>query len=102
METTFRITRFPKHSNLCDLIVELAAKSNGLPIDSKLTINDFVSVAKCEMIRYPSSNDGTVMVKLDEHHLMIDKNGEPALEIIEVEVVDFPNDIMDDYEHSAN
>lgn len=102
-ETSFKITRFPKNNLLCDTIVELAAKSNGLPVGKKLTIDDFISYMKAELIRYPASNDGVVISKIDEHHLIVDKDKEPALEIIEVEVMEVPlQPPFDEYNHSAN
>lgn len=99
-ETTFKITRFPKTSSLLDTIVKLAAKSNGLPADKKLTMDDFISYIKCEIIQYPFSNSGFMITKLDNYHLVVDIDSEPALEIIEIETIELPSDI--DYIHSAN
>jgi hypothetical protein len=84
MKKEFRITRFSQTALVCDFLVEIAAKSNGL--SEKITMNELISFAKCEIIR--TNADGYTISRIDEHHLIIDRRQQPALEIIEVEVFD--------------
>jgi len=99
IETSFRITRFPATAMVCDYLVEIAAKSNGMPIDKKVTMADLVAYAKCEILR--TASDGYNITQINEYHLIIDRRQEPALEIIEAEIIDFP-ETLDDFTHSAN
>lgn len=98
-ETQFRITRFPKSAFICDYMVEIAARSNGMPIDKKITMTELINYAKCEILR-TGGTDYTISV-INPSHLIIDRSQEPALEIIEAEVYSMP-DQLDDYQHSAN
>ena len=102
-ETIFRIIRFKKYSSICDEIALLASKCNGMAEEDKLTINDFISVLKAEKISMPNSNKYLVISKISDHHLIVDLEQEPCLEIIQAEVLDMgSNDIIDGYEHSNN
>lgn len=98
IETSFRITRFPATAMVCDYLVEVAAKSNGMPIDKKITMDEMIAYAKCEIFR--AGHEGYSITPINQYHLLIDRRGEPALEIIETEVFDVPD--LDDYSHSAN
>jgi len=99
IETSFKITRFPATAMVCDYLVEIAAKSNGMPVGEKVTMAELIAFAKCEMLR--TGHDGYTITPINEYHLIIDRRQESALEIIEVEVFDLP-DSIDDYNHSAN
>jgi len=99
IETAFRITRFPTTAMICDYMVEIAARSNGMPIDKKITMAELVAYAKCEIMR--TNHDGYTITQINEYHLIVDRRQEPALEIIEAEIIDFP-ETLDDYTHSSN
>jgi hypothetical protein len=99
IETAFRITRFPTTAMVCDYMVEIAARSNGMPIDKKITMAELIAYAKCEIMR--TNHDGYTINPINEYHLLIDRRQEPALEIIEAEIIDFP-ETLDDYSHSSN
>jgi hypothetical protein len=99
IETAFRITRFPTSALVCDYLVEIAARSNGMPIDKKITMAELIAYAKCEILK--GSHDGYTITPINEYHLLIDRRQEPALEIIEAEIIDFP-ETLDDYTHSSN
>ena len=100
-ESSFKITRFPATAMVCDYLVEIAARSNGLPQDKKVTMAELISYAKCEILR--TNGEGYTISPIDEHHLIIDRRQEPALEIIEVEVIDIPMPPpLEDFGHSAN
>jgi hypothetical protein len=101
IESSFKITRFPATAMVCDFLVEIAARSNGLPQDKKVTMAELISYAKCEILR--TNGEGYTISPIDEHHLIIDRRQEPALEIIEVEIVDLTiPPPMEDFGHSAN
>jgi hypothetical protein len=99
IETSFKITRFSQVALVCDYLVEIAARSNGMPVEEKITMAELIAYAKCEILR--QNSDGYTITSINEHHLIIDRRLQPALEIIEVEVFDMP-DTLDDYNHSAN
>ena len=99
IETAFRITRFPTTAMVCDYMVEIAARSNGMPIDKKITMAELIAYAKCEIMRV--NHEGYTITPINEYHLLIDRRQEPALEIIEAEIIDFP-ETLDDYTHSSN
>lgn len=99
IETAFRITRFPTTAMVCDYMVEIAARSNGMPIDKKITMAELIAYAKCEIMR--ANHEGYTITPINEYHLLIDRRQEPALEIIEAEIIDFP-ETLDDYTHSSN
>jgi hypothetical protein len=99
METTFKINRFPKSNSICDDIALICAKSNGMNESGKITLNDIESYIKCQRFIFPSSSDGLVVSRIDEFHLIIDKDLQPALEILQMEVVDLPEL---HYDQSAN
>lgn len=99
MEKTFKVTRFPKTSSMADDVCLLAVKSNGLGVGERLTIEHFICYMECEMIRYPSMNSGMTISKIDEYHLIVDKDNEPLLEIMEIESVELP---PLDFDQSAN
>lgn len=100
VETSFRITRFQTTAMVCDYLVEIAAKSNGLPVGEKATMQELIAYAKCEIMR--TGHDGYTISEINPHHLIIDRRQEPALEIIEMEVFDVSDTPLDDYTHSAN
>ena len=101
-ETMFRIARFKKSSTICDDVSLLAAKCNGMSQDDKLCIDDFISIIKAHKISFPASGKYTTISKISDHHLIVDVDQEPALEIIETEILDINEDFIDGYEHSAN
>jgi len=99
VETSFKITRFPATALVCDYLVEIAAKSNGMPVGEKITMAELIAYAKAEILR--GSHEAYTITQINEYHLIVDRRQQPALEIIEVEVFDIP-DIIDDYGHSSN
>ena len=98
IETSFRITRFPQTALVCDYLVEVAARSNGMPVGEKITMAELIAFAKCEILR--TNSDGYNITEINPYHLLIDRRQQPAIEIIEVEVFDAPD--LEDYSHSAN
>ena len=100
IETSFKITRFPATAMVCDYLVEIAAKSNGMPVGERITLAEMIAYAKCEILK--SGHDGYTITPINEFHLLIDRRQQPALEIIEVEVFDIPDNPLEDYGHSAN
>jgi hypothetical protein len=99
VETSFKITRFPMTALVCDYLVEISARSNGMPVGEKVTMAELIAYAKCEILR--GGHEGYTITQINEYHLIVDRRQQPALEIIEVEVFDIP-DIIDDYGHSSN
>ena len=99
METTFKVTRFPKSSSMADDVCLLAVKSNGLGVGERLTMEHFIYYMECEIIKYPWMNSGMTISKIDEYHLIVDKDNEPLLEIMEIESVELP---PLDFDQSAN
>lgn len=100
METTYRVTRFPKSSNLADDVALLCVKSNGRDYVGKLTLDQISGYIACEMVRFPSINSGVVVSRMNDYHLIIDQDCQPLIEIVESEVVENP--IMDIYDQSSN
>ena len=99
IETSFKITRFSQVALVCDYLVEIAARSNGMPVGEKITMAELIAYAKCEIMR--ANHEGYTITPINEYHLLIDRRQEPALEIIEAEIIDFP-ETLDDYTHSSN
>lgn len=83
-EKSFRITRFSATALVCDYLVEIAAKSNGLPAEEKITIDELIAYAKCEIFR--SNSEGYTISRINDYHLIVNRRQRPALEIIEVEL----------------
>lgn len=99
METTFKINRFPKSSSVCDDVALICARNNGLNESGKITLNEIEAYIKCQKILMPYNSDGIVVSRIDEFHLIVDKDLQPALEIIQMEVLDLPEL---NYDQSAN
>jgi len=81
----YKVTRFPKSSSLADSVCLLATKSNGR--DVKITIDEMIGYINCEKVFYPAANDNVIVSNIDEFHLILDQDGNPLLEIIEVDEV---------------
>jgi hypothetical protein len=84
---------------MADDVCLLAVKSNGLGVGERLTMEHFIYYMECEIIKYPSMNSGVTISKIDDFHLIVDKDNEPLLEIIEIESVELP---PLDFDQSAN
>jgi len=81
----YKVTRFPKANSLADQVCLLATKSNGR--DVKVTIDEMIGYINCEKVFYPMANGDIIVSKIDEFHLILDQEGKPLLEIIEVDEV---------------
>lgn len=98
MKTTYKITRFPKSSSIGDNVCLIATKNNGYD-ETKVSLRDIVGYIKCEALTMPYTYGGLVITMVDEYHLIVDLDGEPLLEIMEIEEVEFPTLPM---QHSSN
>ena len=99
LKQIYKVTRFPKSSQLADEVALLCVKSNGcegeaVPLDS---IEGYVY---CNSLIYPFINRGIVMSRIDKHHLIIDQEGECLLEVELLEEIKYPT--LEVYEQSAN
>lgn len=95
---TFKVIRFPKSCDVADTLVLIATKSNGN--NEKISLDDMVSYAKCQQLLYPFSNSEVIVSKISDSHLIIERDSEPALEIIEMEDIGYPT--LDVYGQSSN
>jgi hypothetical protein len=99
LKQIYKVTRYPKSSQLADEVALLCVKSNGyegeaIPLDS---IEGYVY---CNTLIYPAINRKMVISRIDKHHLIIDQEGECLLEIEVLEEIKYPT--LDVYEQSAN
>jgi hypothetical protein len=100
MTTIYRITRFPKASTIADSVAMLCAKSNGMDVGGKITIEQIESYIACEIVLFPFSNRMVSVTKINDCQILIDQDCEPLLEIIEEPEFSVPT--LDTYDQSAN
>ena len=75
-----------KNGGLASELCTLAALSNGT--GNYVSIQDLVSVAKTEMIKYTGLNEGITVSLIGDHTLMLDKGTENLLCLTEVEILE--------------
>lgn len=89
----YRITRYPNNYNsTLDYVVQIAGRSNGSGV--KITIDEMIGYINCSKLLFPNSHIGLVITKVDNHHLIVDIDGEVALEVQDVETHNLSEDFI--------
>ena len=88
----YRIIRSNKSNSTCDYLVQIASRSNGSGV--KTTIDEMIGFINCQRVLFPYTHEGMMVTKIDNHHLIVDIDGEVAVELQEVENHNLTDDFI--------